>query len=398
MPNHSGSNIDNLALTGAEAVAEAMRQIEPGVVPVYPITPQTPIIENYAALASAGKVKTEIITAESEHSVMSAAIGSAASGSRTMTATSSVGLALMYEMLGIASGLRLPIVMNVANRALSSPLNIHCDHSDSMGVRDVGWIQIFSDSAQEAYDNTILAIKLGENRDVYLPVMVMQDGFETSHMLEKIETISDDQVKKFIGKYKYPNSLLGEKAITWGALMLPNAYLEAKYLQNKAMENVRLIYKKIIREFLKISNRNCEEVETYEVNKRTEAAIVVMGSSAGTAKEVARILNLEGHRVGVIKIRLFRPFPYEEVNRILKNVPRVAVLDRALSFGSCPPLYTEIRETLQRANSNNKIQSYIFGLGGRTLREKDVNQIYAEILGNDFTPETKFVNLKDESC
>jgi len=390
-----------LALTGAEAAAEAMRQIEPGVVPVYPITPQTPIIEKFAAYAASGKVKSEIITAESEHSVLSAAIGAAAAGSRSMTATSSVGLALMYEILGIASGMRLPIVMNVANRALSSPINIHCDHSDSMGVRDCGWAQIYSESAQEVYDHTILAVRLAEHQKVMLPVIVAEDGFVTSHLLERVEILSDNQVKKFVGEYGYPNSFFAEgKNLTCGSLMLPSHYFETKVSQLKGMENARKAYKEVADELESISGRSYREVELFQIDKDTEGIIITMSSAAGTAKEVARKLYNKGHKVGVVKVRLFRPFPYEELGAVIKNVANIAVLDRALSCGSVPPLYSEVIQTLFVKTrygaflpEDKNIQSYVFGLGGRDLREKDVKDVYADILTNKFSNESKFINL-----
>jgi len=384
-----------IALTGAEAAAEAMRQIEPGVVPVYPITPQTPIIEKFAHYVATGKIKSEMITAESEHSVMSAAIGAAAAGSRAMTATSSVGLALMYEMINIASGMRLPIVMNVANRALSAPINIHCDHSDTMGVRDSGWIQIFCESAQEVYDNTILAVRLAEHQSILLPTVVNQDGFITSHLLEEVEILPDGKVKNFVGEYNYPYSFFaGKNNLTFGPLMLPDKFFETKVQQAEAMETVRKVYKELAVELEKITKREYSEIELFQVDKNTEAVIVTMSSSAGTAKEVARKLSKKGHKVGVIKVRLFRPFPYQELGKVLKNIKNIAVLDRTFSFGSVPPLYSEVIQTLYGAgDSGKKIQSYIFGLGGRDLREKDVKDVYADLFGNKFSTETKYLNL-----
>jgi len=404
MLNYFENNNNMLALTGAEAAAEAMKQIEPGVVPIYPITPQTPIIEKFAAYVAKGKVNSELITAESEHSVMSAAIGAAAAGSRAMTATSSVGLALMYEMLNIASGMRLPIVMNVANRALSAPINIHCDHSDTMGVRESGWIQIYCETAQEAYDNTILAVKLAEHKKVLLPVIVTQDGFITSHLMEKVETVADDKVRKFVGNYHYPYSLFdSSKKLTFGSLMLPNYFFEAKVAQFQAMENARKIYKQVAADWETIAGRKCSEIENYLVDNKTEAVIITMSAGAGTAKELAKELNDRGYKVGVVKIKLFRPFPYEELRATIKNIDNIAVLDRTLSFGSIPPLYSEVVQTLsmetrrhptsKEQNRKQKIQSYVFGLGGRDLREKDVEGVYADLLSNKFSSETKFLNL-----
>lgn len=386
-----------IALTGAEAAAEAMRQIEPGVVPVFPITPQTPIIEKFARFAAAGKVKTEIITTESEHSVMSASIGAASAGVRSMTATSSVGLALMYEILNIASGMRIPIVMNVANRAISSPINIHCDHSDTMGVRDSGWIQIYCESAQEVYDITILAVRLAESRKVLLPVMVCQDGFITSHLMEKMEVLPDNDVKNFVGEYDYPYSVFSEKNInTFGGLVLPNEFFEIKVDQAEAMEQAKSVYKEVSAELSEISKRDYSELELFQVDEDTEAVIVTMSSAAGTAKAVAQKLAKKGQKVGVVKVRLFRPFPYEKMGTVLKNIKKIAVLDRALSFGSVPALYSEIVQTLFRNNLDHKLQSYVFGLGGRDLREKDIKEVYAEILSDKFSTETKYLNLNSK--
>jgi len=398
-------NQNNTALTGAEAAAEAMRQIKPGVVPVYPITPQTPIIEEFANYVAKGEIKTEMITAESEHSVMSAAIGSAAAGSRTMTATSSQGLALMYEMLYIASGMRFPIVMNVANRAVSSPINIHCDHSDSMGVRDCGWIQIYSETAQEVYDHNLLAVRLAEHPDIMLPAMVMQDGFFTSHLLEKMEILSDGVVENFVGDYQYPYSLFsgsGRDAKScvsaFGALMLPDYFFETKLAEHRAFEKARKVYKEIALELEKITKRSHSEIELYNISEKTEGIIITMSSAAGTVKEVVDRLNEKGKPVGMIKIRLFRPFPYAELGAVIKNITNIAVLDRTFSFGSVPPLYAEVIQSLRvgaiHESPLQKIQSCVFGLGGRDLREKDVEEVYENILAENYTEESNFLNLR----
>ncbi len=396
MKNNLSLEEKGSGLTGAEAVAEAMRQIEPGVVPIYPITPQTPIIEKFAKLVANGRAKSEIITAESEHSVMSIAIGASLAGVRTATASSSVGLALMYEVLNVVSGMRLPVVMNVVNRTLSAPINIHCDHSDSMGVRDAGWIQIYSESAQEAYDHNFLATRLAEHPEVFLPVMVMQDGFITSHLLEKVELLLDEEVKDFIGDYKYPDSVFSSKEPkTFGPLVLPEHFFKIKVEQARAMDVAKKVYQEVSTELTKITGREYPEVETFQIEKDTEAVIVVMSSAAGTAKAVAKRLIKKGQKVGVIKIRLFRPFPYEELGEILKNIKKIAVLDRSFSFGSFPPLYSEVVSTLHLTGKRfeQKIQSYVFGLGGRDLREKDIKKVYQELLQDKFSAETKFLNL-----
>ncbi len=383
------------ALTGGEAVAEAMRQIEPGVVPIYPITPQTPIVEKFASLVASGAVSSEIITAESEHSVMSMAIGAAASGVRAMTATSSVGLAYMFEMLNIASGMRLPIVLNVASRTLSAPINIHCDHGDVMGVRDSGFLQIFSESAQEVYDHTILAVRLAEDERVLLPVIVVQDGFETSHLLERLEKIEDSRVKKFIGEYHYPHSLLNpKKKSTFGPLVMPKDYLSIKVDQWEAMEGARKVYSELAEEMKKITGRDFSELELFQINDQTEAAVVVLGSSAGALKAMAKKLKEEeGYNVGVIKVKLFRPFPYAKMRKALKNIPRIAVLDRTFSFGSQPPLFSEVCQSLFNEDriADQKVQSYVFGLGGKTLKESEAEEVFADILSNNFSKKSKII-------
>ncbi len=383
------------ALTGGEAVAEAMRQIEPGVVPIYPITPQTPIVEKFASFVASGKIDSEIITAESEHSVMSMAIGAASSGVRSMTATSSVGLAYMFEMLNIASGMRMPIVLNVASRAISAPINIHCDHSDVMGVRDSGFIQLWSETAQEAYDNTILAVRLAEQEDIRLPVMVIQDGFETSHTLEKVEKIEDEKVKKFIGPYRYPYSLLKSKTQkTFGPLVLPNKYLEIKTDQWQAFAKAEQAHDQIGAEFKKITGRNYPSIELFGVDNETDAVVILLGASAGTAKNTAKQLKANGYNVGVVKIKLFRPFPFAQLAKLLSHIDKIAVLDRVFSLGSQPPLFTEVREALWNKRGKTNIQSFVFGLGGRSLKESQVEEVFADLLSNNFQEGTKIIGLE----
>jgi pyruvate ferredoxin oxidoreductase alpha subunit len=300
----------------------------------------------------------------------------------------------MYEIVNIASGMRLPIVMNVANRAISAPLNIHCDHSDAMGVRDSGWIQIYCETAQEVYDSTILAVKLAEHHEVLLPVMVNQDGFITSHLLENIEILPDAAVKNFVGDYRYPYSLFSrDKVKTLGALMLPDYLFETKVAQAEAMRKAGEIYKNVTAELEKITQREQSKIELFQVDENTEAVIVIMSSAAGTAKAVAQKLAKKGQKVGVIKIKLFRPFPHKELAAVSQSIKKIAVLDRAFSFGSFPALYSEIVQTLHLAKANNNIQSYIFGIGGRDLREEDIKEIYTDLLADKFSPETKFLNL-----
>jgi len=383
------------ALTGDQAVAEAMKQINPDVVPAYPITPQTEIMMGFAKFVADDDVDTEMIRVESEHSAMSACVGASAAGARAMTATSSAGLALMWEILGVASGLRLPIVMNVVNRALSGPINIHCDHSDSMGCRDASWIQIYSENAQEAYEHTILAVKLVEHKKVLLPVMVMQDGFITSHSLERVELLDDTKVKKFIGEYKPYKPLLDVKnPVTYGPLQIQDAYFETKRQQIDAMENAYKIFLEIGKELSKITKRNYYYFEEYKT-KDAKAVIVVLNSTAGTTKTVIDKMREEGKKVGLLKIRLFRPFPYKEIANALKNIKVVAVLDRSDSYGANAPLFGEIKNSLYGLAKKPELQSCVFGLGGRDISEEDIEKLFEDLLKNKVSDKLRFIGLRE---
>ncbi len=373
-------------LTGAQAVAYAMMQINPDVAPVYPITPQTPIMETFAKFIADGKADTEIIRVESEHSAMSAAVGASAAGARVMTATSANGLALMLEILPIASGLRLPIVMNVVNRALSAPINIHCDHSDTMACRDLCWIQIYSENNQEVYDNTILAQKLAEKTE--LPVMVMQDGFITSHALEKVEILDSEEIEDFIREYEPEVSLLKDN-ITYGSLQLPDYNFETKRQQAEAMYKAKKEFLEVADELSKITGRRYYYFEEYEL-KDAEYVIIAMNSSAGTAKAVIDRLRKKGQKAGLLKPVLFRPFPYEEIAASLKG-KTIAVLDRSESFGGNPPLFAEIKSVL----SSEKIQSYVYGLGGRELFEKDVEKVFDDLMKDNMESKTKYLGVRE---
>ena len=381
------------ALTGAEAAAEAMRQINPDVVPAYPITPQTPIAQKFADFVADGLVDSEMIRVESEHSAMSCAVGAAAAGARVMTATSSAGLALMWEIVGVAAGLRLPIVMEIVNRALSAPINIHCDHSDSMGTRDLGWIQIYSENSQEVYEHTLIAMRLSEK--ALVPVMVCQDGFITSHGVENVEIFEDGIIKSFIGEYNYPYSLLNlKKPVTHGPLQLPNYYFETKSQQIPAMEDAKKEYLKIGRELSKITRRQYPLFEEYQL-KDADAAIVVMNSTAGTSKTAIDNLRKQGKKVGLLKLRLFRPFPYEEVGKALKGVKKIAVLDRSASFGANPPLYSDMKNALYDAKYNGKLHSCIFGLGGRNIFVEDIENVFNKLLSGKLE-DYGFIGLREK--
>lgn len=380
------NNKNYIALTGGAAAAEALKQIEPDVMAVYPITPQTPIIETYAKFQADGEVETEMIQAESEHSAISACVGASAAGARTVTATSSQGLALMNEILYIASGNRLPILMLVSARALSAPINIHGDHSDVMGARDTGWIQIFSENPQEVYDNTIIGIKLAEK--VKIPAMVIMDGFNTSHSVENLKVLDKKTVKKFIGDYKPEKYLLDIKnPVTFGPLALPNSYFDFKADQEKAMQDSELEYGKIIKEFEKISSRKKGYFEGYKV-KDAESVIIVMGSVTGTIKDVVDNLRAKGKKIGVLKINLFRPFPHKKIAEVLKKAKNIAVLDRSQSIGTFPPLYTEI---ICAMSGSKNISSYIFGLGGRDIFAKDIEKVFEDLEKGKISREIKYI-------
>jgi len=368
-----------VAVTGNEACANALRQVNPDVCGIYPITPQTDMMQRYASFISDGKVDTEAILVESEHSSMSACIGAAAAGGRVITATSSQGLALMWEMLFIAAGDRLPIIMPVVNRALSAPLNIHGDHSDAMGARDTGWIQIWSENAQEAYDNTIQAFRIGEHMDIRLPVMVCQDGFIISHSIERMEYLEDKEVKDFVGPYKNFLPLLDlEKPKSYGPLILTDLYHEYKRAQHEVMTKVSAVTLEVAKEFEKLSGRKYGLFETYRLED-AEVAIVILNSAAGTTKDVIDDFRAKGIKAGLLKPRLFRPFPYTEIADALKHTKAVCVMDRADSFGGYGPLFMEVSSALYQADSRPLMMNKIYGLGGRDYLPSHAAQVITEL-------------------
>jgi len=367
-----------IALEGNQAVALAMKQIDPDVVAAYPITPQTEIVQVFSEYVANGNVHTEFVTVESEHSALSACIGSSAAGARVMTATSSQGLALMWEMLYIASGARLPIVMTVVNRALSSPINIHCDHSDAMGARDSGWIQLWSETAQEAYDNLIQAIKIAES--VNLPVMVNMDGFITSHAEEMLEPLEDEDVKNFIGEYKPIRSLLDvEHPFTVGPLALQDSYFEFKRSQAEAYKKVIPAVREAAEGFARITGRKYDLFETYKLED-AEMGIIVLNSTAGTAKEVVDRLREDGKKVGLLKPRLFRPLPVEDLKKALSHLKVIGVMDRADTFGGFGgPLFGDIRSVLYDVEHRPVIVDYIYGLGGRDVTMDQIYKVFDDL-------------------
>ncbi|HCG99844.1 MAG: pyruvate ferredoxin oxidoreductase [Candidatus Aquicultor primus] len=371
-----------VAMTGNAGCALAMKQINPDVVAAYPITPQTTIVEEFANYVANGVVDTEYINVESEHSAMSACIGASAAGARVMTSTSSQGLALMWEELSIASSLRLPIVMQTVNRALSGPINIHCDHSDSMGARDMGWIHLFAETAQEAYDNTIMAIKIAEHKDVRLPVMSMHDGFITSHAIDRFEVLDDADVKKFVGDYMPKHSLLynPNEPVTFGPFAMPAFYYEQRKQLRVAIDGSKDIVMKVTDDFAKLSGRQYGLFEEYRLDD-ADVAIVVLGSTAGTTRYVIDAMRAQGVKVGMLKLRVFRPFPAEEIAQALSKLKAVGVMDRSDTVGTLGgPVYVETKAALYNSKQRPAMQGYVYGLGGRDTGPDQIETVIGDLV------------------
>jgi pyruvate ferredoxin oxidoreductase alpha subunit len=364
-----------VSLTGNDAAAYALKQARPDVASAYPITPQTELMHKFAEFVANGEVDTEVILVESEHSAMSAAIGASAAGARVFTATSSQGLALMWEMVYIAASCRLPIVMPEVNRALSGPINIHCDHSDSMGCRDAGWIQIFAENSQEAYDSTLQAFRIAERKDVLLPVMVCFDGFIISHTNEPVALLPDAQAAAFVGEYKPERALLDvEHPFTVGGLDMPEWYFEHKRQQVEAMRNSFSAIESVGREFGQLSGRPYGFLESYRMDD-AECAIVALGSTCGTARVAADEAREQGIKAGVVKLRVFRPFPARQLRQALGQSKTVGVLDRSISFGiEGGPLFHEVRSHLY--GEDRAILPFVYGLGGRDIRVEQIVAVF----------------------
>jgi pyruvate ferredoxin oxidoreductase alpha subunit len=386
-----------VAKTGNEAMAYAMKQVNPDVVAAYPITPSTEIVQIFSSYVSDGLVDTEYVAVESEHSAMSACIGAAAAGARAMTATASQGLALMHEMLFIASGLRLPIVMCVASRSLSSPLNIHCDHSDSVASRDSGWIQIFCENSQEGYDSVIQAVKIAET--IYLPVIVAIDGFILSHCMDRIEVLEDTQVKKFVGKLNPNYSLLDvDNPITVSPACLPDSYFEHKRAQAQGMNEALPVIEKVINDFSKEFGRNYPVIEGYRTDD-AEAVVLVMGSTVGTARIAVDEMRRNGKKVGIVKLRIFRPLIHQSIKDTLGKFKVIGVLDRVESVNSyVSPLTTEIRSALYDISPKPMVPSYVYGLGGREITPEDIIDVFDQLLemnkSNKMKDEVTYVGVR----
>lgn len=368
----------SICLSGNEAVAYALKQINPDVMGAFPITPSTEIPEHFAKYVANGEVNTEYVTVESEHSSMSVCIAAQAAGARSVSATSSCGLALMYELLYVAASNRLPITLACVNRALSGPININNDHSDSMGARDTGWIQIYAENNQEAYDNFIMAMPVGEN--VRLPVMSCMDGFITSHAVENIELLETDAVQKFVGEYTPENYLLKkENPLAIGPYDISAYYMEHKVQEALAMKAAKARILEVAAEFEKISGRHYGLIEEYYMED-AELAIVLIGSSAGTAKAAIDTLRENGVRAGLVKIRVFRPFPGEELAKALANTKAVAVMDKSEGFSANGgPVFAETRSALYDLKERPQLINLVYGLGGRDFKTEDVEKVFARL-------------------
>ncbi len=367
-------------MSGNEAVSYAIKQINPDVMPAFPITPSTEIPQMVSTYIANGQMDTEFIPVESEHSSMSATIGAQAAGARSLTATSSAGLALMWEELLLAASNRMPCVLALVNRTLSGPININCDHTDGMGARDTGWIQIYAENNQEAYDNFIQAYPIAEDSRVHLPIMICQDGFITSHAVENIELLEDEEVKEFVGEYEPEEFLLNPgKPMAVGPYAITNFVMEARKNQELALENSKEVILEVANKFAKMSGRQYGLFEEY----RTEDADYIMlliGSAAGSAKQAVDDLREQGKKVGVLKLRVFRPFPAKEIAQALKNCKAVAIMDRCESYnGNGGPLGSEVTAGLFRNKVMIDAVNYIYGLGGRDFTVTDVANVFAEL-------------------
>jgi len=365
-------------MSGNQAIAVAIRQIDPDVIAAFPITPSTDIPQYVSSFKADGLIETEFIAVESEHSAMSACIGASSAGVRAMTATSSAGMALMYEMLYVAASDRLPIVLAAVNRALTGPININADHSDSMGARDSGWIQLYSENAQEAYDNMLMANRIAEHPDVMLPIMVCQDGFITSHGIENIIIEDDEEVRDFVGTFKPEKHLLNSgESLAVGPYSISPYVIEMKRAQHEAMVSAKTVIKEVSEDFEKKFGRKYSFFEEYRMED-AEYGILLMSSAAGTAKDAIDELRDKGHKAGLVKLRSFRPFPADELAGSLKKLKGLAIMDRSDGFSATTgPLNAEVRAALY-GRSDTKITGYIYGLGGRDVRVSDFEEIFVE--------------------
>lgn len=372
-------NMD-IAINGDNAIALAWKQIDPDVCAAYPITPQTIIVEKFSDYVADGEVGTEFVTAESEHSALTLCIASASAGARTFTATASAGLAYMWEMLSVAAGMRTPVVMAVANRALSAPINIHCDHGDAMSSRDSGWLMIFAENVQEAYDNAIIAPKVAEHPDVQLPIMTNLDGFILTHAIERMTPMESADVKRFVGEYKPLHPLLDWKNPTTHGLMDGHEYyFEHKYQLVQAMDAALKVFEDTFEEFGKLTGRKYNLVEEYQC-KDADYVAICLGSTFGTMKATVDQMRKEGKKVGVMMPRVFRPFPFAKLESALKGKKAVAVMDKHLSVGACGPMFPEVVTAVSDLKKAPKMYNYVYGLGGRDAKVEDLRKVFEGIM------------------
>jgi pyruvate ferredoxin oxidoreductase alpha subunit len=386
-------------LTGDGAAAEAMRQIDPDLVAAYPITPQTEIVERFAQFAADGRVHTEFVTVESEHSALSACCGGAAAGGRVMTCTASQGLALMHEILYIAAANRLPIVMTTVNRTLSAPININADHSDTMGSRDCGWIQLYCLDAQEVYDLTIQAVRISEDLDVMLPVMVAMDGFLVSHDMERVELMDDGDVKAFVGTHEPTITLLDDdNPISIGAFVGPEYFFEHKIAQVRSLEASLHVIESVGAKFGERTGRFYGTMETYFLDD-ADVAFVALGSAAGNVRVAVDEMRAKGIKSGLLRIRSYRPFPMEQIKQALRNAKSVAVLDRAVSPGAPgAPLFSDVCTTLFGLENGPRLISVVYGLGGRDITPEmllPVGDRLMDLANGKSTPMRQYLGLRE---
>ena len=380
-------------ITANRAIAEAVKLAKPNVVPVYPITPQTTISEYLATFVANGDLAAEYIRVESEHSAISAAVGASGAGVRVFTATSSQGLALMHEILFAAAGLRVPIVMGNANRALSAPLSIWNDQQDSISQRDTGWMQLFAEDAQEALDLVLQAYKISENENVLLPCMVCVDGYYLTHTVEPVDIPTQEEVDDFLPPYQPTHSYLDPKdPMSIGTFTDPNYYMEARHDMEVAMEGAKEVIKTVNKEFAEKFGRKYDLVENYMCDD-AEIIIVAMGSICGTIKAVIDNMRKEGHKVGLLRVIAFRPLPTEDIYNAVKNAERIAVLDKNISFGIGGVLFNEIK-----AKMNVDARGFILGLGGRDVSNEDIRNIIEITKNSTEINEINWIGLKEEEA
>ncbi|MDL2298429.1 pyruvate ferredoxin oxidoreductase [Synergistaceae bacterium OttesenSCG-928-D05] len=379
--------------SGNLAFAEAMRQINPDVVAAYPITPSTEIPMRFAEFVADGQVDTEYVAVESEHSAITACVGASVSGGRVMTASSANGVGLMHEVFPIAAAFRAPIVFGLVNRSLGAPVNIHCDHSDSMPERDSGWVQIYCEDAQEVYDTALLSVRLAEHKDVLTPVFVCQDGFITSHCYEAVEMLSDEAVKEFVGERTPHYPLLDvDNPVSYGSFVMSEHYFEIKRNQMEGMFNVPRVYDEVSKELAAYTGREYPMLDCYRTED-AEYVVVIMSSAAGVVKDVVDDLRNRGIKAGCLRVRMFRPFPREAVKDALAGKKGVAVLDRSASIGGTAPIASEVKSALYDLSEKVPVQEYIFGLGGRDFFPKDAEMVFEMLEENDYTSDARFIGL-----